>query len=171
MIQEYYFDWLISRICGGRHGPEISYRKMLSKLHDTEFVWLMPRDKNRSEDGKALRRRFAGLEDACELDGPCSVLEMMYALAVRCEEDLMHDPAYGDRTQQWFWRMIVCLGLGGMRDEFYDEAKIEECVHRLLYRNYSEDGTGGLFIVRNCPHDLRSLEIWDQMCWYINSIT
>lgn len=172
MIRDYYFDWLLSIVCGDRHTPEISYRRLLSRLHDTEFRWIFPRDRNRSEDGKDLRQRYAGFEDAQKyLSGPCSVLEMMIALAIRCEEDIMHDPLIGDRTQQWFWKMIVNLGLGGMRDEFYNEAKVDRAMDIFLNRDYDADGRGGLFVVRNCPHDMRSVEIWDQMGWYINTIT
>lgn len=43
---------------------------------------------------------------------PCSVLEMIIALAIRLEEHIMDDPDIGNRTGQWFWDMIVSLGLG-----------------------------------------------------------
>ena len=39
---------------------------------------------------------------------------MMIALAIRCEEHIMDDPDAGDRTGQWFWSMLVSLGLGSM---------------------------------------------------------
>lgn len=162
-------------MCNGRHSPSISYRKLLSKLHDVQFVALMPRDNNRISDGIDLRSRYASYDEAdtylSRADGGCSVLEMMVALAIRCEEDIMHNPLMGDRTQQWFWKMIVNLGLGGMRDEFYDEQQADDILSRFIHRDYSSEGRGGLFVARNCPHDMRSLEIWDQMCWYINSIT
>lgn len=133
-------------------------------------------DQNRAEDGVALRYRFA-----CEypdpsdveryLDGPCSVLEMMVALAVRCEENIMDDPNIGNRTRQWFWGMIVSLGLGSMTDDRYDEFYIYETLERFLDREYEPDGHGGLFTIRRCTEDLRDVEIWHQLCWYLDSIT
>lgn len=39
-------------------------------------------------------------------------LEMIIALAIRLEEHIMDDPDIGNRTGQWFWDMIVSLGLG-----------------------------------------------------------
>ena len=36
----------------------------------------------------------------------CSVLEMMVALAICCEETYMDNPNIGNRTGQWFWNMV-----------------------------------------------------------------
>jgi hypothetical protein len=132
-------------------------------------------DENRAKDGIDLRWRFVNDRDlidvpAC-LDGPCSVLEMMIALVIRCEETIMDDPELGDRTSQWFWNMIVNLGLGSMTDDRYDSMAVRRNVDRFLYRRYSPDGRGGLFFIRDCEQDLRGVEIWRQMCWYLDSIT
>lgn len=83
----------------------------------------------------------------------------------------MDDPDIGNRTGQWFWGMIVNLGLGSMTDDLYDEKLVETAINRLLDRRYAPDGTGGLFTVKNCDRDLRKVEIWYQLCWYLNSIT
>jgi hypothetical protein len=135
-------------------------------------------DQNRAEDGLSLRYRFAldnGYEDNPDyildiLDGPCSVLEMMVALALRCEE-VMDDAHIGDRTSQWFWGMIVNLGLGAMYDDLYDRQLVDEIIDTFLDRNYDPDGKGGLFTILNCERDLRDMEIWQQLCWYLNTIT
>jgi hypothetical protein len=105
------------------------------------------------------------------LDGPCSVLEMILALAIRCEENIMDDPLKGDRTKQWFWGMINNLGLDTMTDMNYNERFIDDCVCRFLNRDYEPDGRGGLFTVRNCYEDLRNVEIWYQLLWYLDTIT
>jgi hypothetical protein len=105
------------------------------------------------------------------LDGPCTVLEMMIALANRCEETIMDDPDIGDRTGQWFWGMITNMGLGSMSDDRYDRRYVEYVITRLLDREYEPDGTGGLFTVRDCDRDMRDVEIWYQLCWYLDSIT
>lgn len=170
-----YFEWMFDMVCRERYDGDISYRKLLTYLHDTEFEYFIPRDRNRAEDGIGLRYRFAmlhGYEDVpYSLDGPCSVLEMMIALAIRCEEDIMDDPAKGDRTVQWFWGMINNLGLGAMHDERFDKTYVRVTVDRFLKRKYDPDGSGGLFRVRNCDRDLRDVEIWYQLCWYLDTLS
>lgn len=168
-----YFDWIYDKVCKGRFPRGTSYRRLLLYLHDTEFVYLLSRDASRAEDGITLRYRFSretGYDEGY-LNGPCSVLEMMIALSIRCEEDTMDDPDIGDRTGQWFWSMIVNLGLGSMNDAKYDRRYVEEIIVRFLNREYEPDGRGGLFTVKNCSEDLRDVSIWYQMNWYLGSIT
>ena len=84
-------------------------------------------DADRAEDGINLRYRF-GYENGYESamiasyldDRPCSVLEMMVALSMKMEEQIMDDPDIGDRTSVWFWKMIDNLGLGTMHDGIID---------------------------------------------------
>ena len=171
-----YFKWLYDLVCGKRYSKQISYKKLLMRLHNTEFRYLIPRDENRAEDGISLRYRFINYCDDIDyaescLDGPCSVLEMMVALAIRCEEDIMDDPNVGERTGQWFWGMIVNLGLGSMTDDRFDKYLVDEIIDRFLDREYEPNGKGGLFTVRHTDRDLRDVEIWYQMCWYLDSIT
>lgn len=170
-----YFEWMIDIVCRDRFAPNISYRKMLTQLHAIEFVYSIPMDENRAVDGIELRRRYAlrhGYDDLSDyLTGPCSVFEMILALAIRCEETIMDDTAYGNRTAQWFWGMIVNLGLGAVTDDQYDEQYVEDVILRFLNHEYEPDGRGGLFRVRHCNRDLRTVEIWYQMNWYLDTIT
>lgn len=171
-----YFKWLYDLVCGKRYSKSMSYEKLLMRLHDTEFIYSILMDENRAEDGVDLRYRF-GDECAClnEVDlyltGPCSVLEMMVALALRCEEHIMYDPSYGDRTSQWFWGMIVNLGLGSMTDDRFDRDFVDETIDIFLRREYEPNGEGGLFTIKDCKFDLRAIDIWYQLNWYLNSIT
>lgn len=174
-IKNQYFEWIYSLMCHDRFSPNISYRKLFMTLHSTEFVYSIPMDYNREQDGLSLRWRFAldhsDIPDAdLYLDDPCSVLEMMVALALRCEETIMDDPLYGDRSQQWFWDMIRNLGLFSMYDRNYDKHYVVQCIDRFLTRTYSPDGRGGLFTIRNCKEDLRKVEIWYQLNWYLNTL-
>ena len=177
-IANEYFTWLHDLVCGGRFSERISYQKMLMTLHNTEFIFLIPKDRNRANDGISLRYKFVnnrGYVDRAEviryLDGPCSVLEMMVALAYRCEQTIMDDPILGDRTGEWFWGMVTNLGLGSMYDANFDKHYTHEVVSTFLNREYEFDGRGGLFTVPNCDRDLRDVEIWHQMCWFLDSIT
>ena len=56
-------------------------------------------------------------------------------------------------------------------DSRFDKKHVEECVDRMLNREYEPNGKGGLFYVRGCTDDLRELEIWSQMCYFLDSIT
>lgn len=178
ILKNEYFEWLYGLVCSKRSPKGITYRKLLMYLHATEFRYIMPRDKNRADDGTNLRYRFAlTREDECStdvivdiLDGPCSVLEMMVALAMRCEQTIMDDESIGDRTEQWFWGMVTNLGLGAMMDGRFDRGAVDIIVNRFLDREYAPDGRGGLFRIRDCDRDLRTVEIWYQLCWYLNSI-
>lgn len=176
-INNEYFEWLFNLACGNRYSKQISFRKLLMHLHNTEFIYSIPRDINRAEDGLDMRYRFAyenmgKFRDAEKhLRGPCTVLEMLIGLSIRCEENIMDDPRMGDRTGQWFWGMIVNLGLGSMTDNNYDKKYVDEVLTRFLNREYEPDGKGGLFTIRNCKRDLRRVEIWYQLCWYLDSIT
>lgn len=171
-VNEGYFEWMVNIVCRDIFNSSISYRKLMVYLHSTRFTYSIPKDRNRAEDGKDLRWRYSllcndrSIQDA--LRGPCSVLEMLIALAVKCEEDIMSDPRMGDRTSQWFWRMIVNLGLGGMTDDVFDRQYVEECIDIFLNRKYDFDGKGGLFTVKHPNKDMRDVEIWYQLCWYLD---
>ena len=167
-----YFDWLCEIVCEDRFSTQISYKKLLTFLYETDFRYSILKDQNRAEDGMDLRYRFSrqtGIEDAeLYLDGNCSVLEMMIALAIRCEETLMDDPTRGNRTGQWFWGMIANLGLGSVTDSQFDNRQVREVISRFLDREYAPDGKGGLFYIPGCSDDLRNVEIWSQLCWYLD---
>ena len=105
----------------------------------------------------------------CDPNADTSILEMMLALAIRCEETIMTDDRYGDRTGEWFWNMIVSLGLGTMNDSRYDRKYINIIIEKFNNRDYKPNGEGGLFTIKNIKKDMRNIEIWYQMCWYLDS--
>ena len=87
-ISNKYFDWLCSLIKSDCPETISNYKKLLIFLHDVNFRYSIPLDGNRYEDGIYMRYLYgvaSGTSQwliARELDGkPCSVLEMMVALA------------------------------------------------------------------------------------------
>lgn len=177
-INDAYFNWMYQLVFDGGYSKRLSYRKLLKALHEIEFTYTIPMDGNRAEDGVDLRYRF-GYEKSYDnsmiseyLDNRgCSVLEMMIALAVRCEEHIMDDPDIGNRTGQWFWNMIVNLGLDSMNNSKFNRLHVERVIHKFLDRKYCRNGSGGLFKVNYSRHDLRTVEIWYQMCWFLEENT
>lgn len=173
VINDRYFDWMYSLVCEKR--PE--YRKLLTHLHQREFYYILEMDGNRSADGIDLRYRFAyenhydyALATRYLDDKECSVLEMMVALAIRCEDDYMGDAGTDNRTSQWFYAMIKSLGLDSMTDDIFDERYVDEVVDRFLDRKYKRNGEGGLFTTKDRRRDMRAAEIWYQMCWYLDDL-
>lgn len=174
-----YFEWLYRIVAPPGSPTYMSYRKLLKYLHTVDFKVIVDRDQNRADDGKALRYHFAhdtaadrrdilAIED--QLEGPCSVFEMMVALAIKCE-NFMDNTDYGDRTGQWFWSMVLNLGLGSMTDRIFNIQFTDEKMDIFLNRRYEPNGRGGLFTVNEPYRDMRDVEIWHQMCWYLNTIT
>lgn len=165
-----YFCWLLNKISYSPDEPNGTYNELLWLLYETEFVWTIEMDENRSLDGIELRFEFS--KEHFE-DIPCSVLEMMIALAYRCERHIMTNDIYGDRTGTWFWSMIESLGLIEMEDRSFDYSKAMEIIDRFLSRDYERNGRGGLITL---PYDelqgrdMRKTEIWYQMMWYLASV-
>ena len=171
-ITNEYFEWMYDYVCKGRAHKDVSYRKLFMCLHDTEFTYSLIMDENRAYDGICLRRRFAHTKSEEDynyildiLDKPCSVLEMMLALAIRFEEEIMDDPRYGNRVKQWFWTMLKNMGLNMMTDQVFDREYVEQAIYTMVDRKYDRYGKGGLFYIPNCQDDLRKFEIWTQLCW------
>ena len=175
-VEKEYFNWLYTLMCGNDTFKANSFSALLSRLYDREFTWIICNDSNRAEEGINLRYRFAmdrhyrysGVKIA--IKGPCNMLEMIAALAIRCEENIMDDPLIGDRTTQWFWSMINSLGLSTMYGNMFDPDYIDDVLTKFMNRDYSPNGKGGLFTIKNYTTDLRSAEIWYQLCCYLDNL-
>lgn len=175
-IEDEYFEWMYQKVCKNKNNKFISFYKLLKNLHNIEFTFVLQEDVNRAIDGTDLRYKFALSKDDLNIsnilnDKPCSVLEMMIALSIRCEETIMDDTEYGDRTGQWFWEMMSNLGIGMMTDDIYDSTIVNHIIRIFLNRLYKPNGKGGLFYIYDCDTDLRDISIWTQLCWYLDRFT
>lgn len=177
ILKNEYFDWMYDLVCYRKYCGRLSYRKLLAYLNNRDFIYILDMDGNRAEDGIDLRYRFAyehnydyPMVTTYLDDRPCSVLEMMVALAIRCEDSIMADSDIGNRTSLWFWNMIKSLGLDHMSDANFDKDAADEIIDRFLDREYEPNGKGGLFTIEHCKYDLRSVDIWYQMMFYLDEI-
>lgn len=155
-------------VAGLKHPVEKSgYELLMKKLYNTEFHWSVPNDDNRALDGINLRDRFGWTLEGKE----CSYLEMLVALALRCEEELMYEPEEGDRTEHWFWMMMRNLGLDRCRDDSFEDSwtmsDVTYVTENMMSREYNRNGIGGLFPLRHPRKDQRKIEIWYQMNDYL----
>lgn len=174
-IRTLYFRWLLEQVYIDPDTTDYNY--VLQKLYHHEFVPLVANDDNRVGDGIRLRMRFFDEEQIGVMDGftaiddGCSVLEMMVALAIRCEHDIMSDPDKGDRTGYWFHIMLENLGLLGYPDENLDSEmvlNVNQIISDFLTRSYKNTGFGGLFPLKHPSKDQRKVEIWYQMAAFLN---
>ena len=164
-----YFEWMIDIVGGHR------YIELLKELHSIEYTFENLNDENRAHDGEDLRWRYVcdgGNRRILKWCQPCTVLEMLVALAIKME-DIMDNPNYGDRVDIWFWEMMTNMELDTLTDSHFDEeciSYVHERIDIMLNRWYAPDGTGGLYHLPDCKKDLRDVEVWFQMCWYLDSI-
>lgn len=173
-----YYNWLLSNVDEYDH-PIDNYSSLLESLYSTQFYWLIDMDENRALDGMELRDKFAlsyGLDvdefteymidnNAC-LDGSCSVLEMMIALAIRCDEEIMQDS--NGCISDWFWIMIVNLNLENQDNEYFDIHYVDDVLETWMSRKYKRNGEGNIFYSDIRRKDFRKAEIWYQMNWYLS---
>lgn len=175
-IQNCYLNW-VKTLAFPELEKRQQYSYLLDFLYNVPFTYLIPLDQNRYIDGIDLRYRF-GYEYNISDDEikyyidnrNCTVLEMMVALALKCEEEIMADPEIGNRIGNWFYAMLENSHLNCMTNDVFDVYYVDERIKQLLNRQYSFDGDGGLFKVRNPKRDMRTSEIWYQMCWYLDEI-
>ena len=167
-IQRYALKWL---------EPYGSYKKLVRYLSQTLFTWEIRMDENRAADGiyfrykctKSLHITEDDVEDEL-IDIPCSVLEMMVALAFRIEQDLMRDYDIGDRAPLWFYEMLQSSGLDAYDDNNFDVEEVDDIIFNVLHHNYKPNGEGGFFTVYHADEDLRTVELWWQINWHMSEI-
>ena len=173
-VRQDYFQWLceVIRI---NDMPE-SYNILVRKLHSIEFVWKISNDDNRAKDGIGLREEYIEKYNprvkSGYLDGdPCSVLEMLIALAGRMAFNLADPNDNQDLTPRYFWDLVGNLGLLAFTDDRYARFNLdnqcESIVYSFMDREYRSDGYGGLFPLKYPTSDQRELEIWYQMHAYL----
>ena len=167
-----YFRWLLKQVhvTDKELADDNGFSFLLQGLHDRIFYAVMERDSYRAADGEILREDFEELTELrCPIDGECTVLEMLVALSLRIEREIMYDHEIGERASEWFWMMIRNLNLSRFDNRHYDERAVNEVITRFLDREYDEYGRGGLFPCSpsKCERDQRTVEIWWQMQNYL----
>lgn len=167
-LDELYFRWLCSQVTNVKlKNPARTYWSLLRQLHSKEFVWIIPNDDNRLEDGRDLRDEFIYEQELKDVDPEwnnlgCSMLELMIGLARRLN---FEDDAPVD---EWFWQMMDNLELRGFTDKSkYTEQDVDEILDDVIWRTYSRNGRGGLFPLKHAHEDQREVELWYQLSAYL----
>jgi hypothetical protein len=169
-LDERYLDWLYSLVAPvTSRNPARSYRLLFEHLFKTPFLWFIPNDDNRIEDGRELRLEFLEqfnltVDDPNWMELDVSVMEMLIALSRRT--------AYWSESSAdfWFWQFLEKLEIRQYTDSVYrDEngGNVDEVLDCLINRTYTSSGLGGLFPLRRAMKDQRTVELWYQMSAYL----
>lgn len=152
-----YYIWLCDLVDLEAHRM---YSNLISFLYDTEFVWSVAKDSNRAGDGKALRddyiREVSWFDTSPEdwFDEPCSLLEMLIALARRTRIDLM--PEFDIEVSDWFWIFVKNLGL----DKYDDRCNFDEKFVTLFQKKVAGFGFCDTFFEKR---DFLGADIWQKL--------
>lgn len=168
-LDEAYLQWLYSQVVGSvrlRHSSH-TYWELLKILYTKEFIWIVPNDDNRVEDGKCLRYEFVEELELDDVDKNwmelgCSFLEMLIGLSRRLSfED-------GGEPSAWFWHFLHVLDLDIYADNIaIPKEKVNDILDRVIWRTYRRDGQGGLFPLRHPKQDQTEVELWYQLSAYL----
>jgi hypothetical protein len=170
-LDELYFVWLYNQVGDSKiKNPTRTYWRILRQLYTKEFVWIVPNDDNRIEDGKDLRQEFADQAKLKNIDETwmrlgCSMLELIVGLSRRLSFELEGEP------RDWFWHLIHNIGLDGYTDSYVPKSHtsehIDSILEQLIWRTYHSDGHGGLFPLVDPHEDQRKVELWYQLSAYV----
>jgi hypothetical protein len=156
-----YYEWLISQIYIRN---DKSYRGLFERMHNMEFVWTVPNDNNRIQDGLDLRYEFLnGTRNKLTLNG-ATFLEVLIALSRRVAFTA------GGEANLWAWKLMKNIKLNKMSDPLTDEkaSRIDVILYNLIWRIYDKNGRGGFFPLNHTLEDQTKVEIWYQMQAYVN---
>lgn len=181
-VSDDYFGWIYSKV--KNRNVRVQHVGLCRLLYNKEFRWFVPNDGNRIDDALELRERFVQARDIDQdhlevsyfLRKPCSVLEVLVALAERIN-DLQYslsDPT--DYTEKWFHILLNNLSISEYTDvdasntdlSPVDEAIVDDILETMMSRTYDFYGNGGLFpLKKRPPRNQAEVEIWYQMMLYL----
>jgi hypothetical protein len=162
-IDHDYYEWLISQIAVPNNK---SYNDLFERMHNSEFVWTVPRDDNRVQDGLDLRGQYLnefGRRGSRLNLGGVTLLEILISLSRRVAFTA------GGNEREWAWRLLENLHLNKASDPLIGKKaeRVEETLYALVWRTYQWDGQGGFFPLKHAVEDQTKVEIWYQMNAYV----
>lgn len=169
-LEEVYFTWLYDLV----NDQDVylgsnTYWRLLKTLHKIEFEPIIDHDRNRMNDGKAIRiEYFESVGEPIDYewieDIGCSMLELVIGIASRLEFQTKLS------LKEAFWILMGNLGIDSISDgrfNTYSKRKIEQACYRINSRDYNKYGEGSLFPVYDSKYDMRDFDIWYQMSIYL----
>lgn len=171
-----YYVWLTEQIDIPNHKQ---YFDLFERLHNVEFVWIVPNDDNRVQDAIDLRNEFVNFLNENPIRRKINVGELTLGGATCLEVviALSHRVAFiasgNGHAPQWAWTLIKNLGLQKYSDPLTSQKarNVDNILHSLIWRDYHADGRGGFFPLRNPEVDQTKIEIWHQLNAYVTEMT
>lgn len=168
-LDEQYLTWLYHQIDSVKQTQTYgTYWFLIRQLYTKEFVWIIPNDDNRAEDGKDLRYEFVNEKRiAQEVDSEwmglgCSMLEMLIGLSRRLSFEAERE------SRDWFWILLTNINLSRYNDrKGVPHEVVDSILDRVIWRTYTRNGRGGLFPLRRAYEDQRRIELIYQMSAYL----
>ena len=168
-LDELYLQWLYRQFAD----PEITdasrtYWNLTRCLYAIEFIWIVPNDDNRIEDGRYLRTEFIDDLELSDVDPDwlklgCSMLELLVGISRRMSFLAEEEPAF------WFWHLISNLELHINDRRYFPSGYAEEVLNRVIFRTFDRNGIGGIFPLENPCCDQREAEMWHQLSSYVTA--
>ena len=176
-VEERYFRWLYAKIGSVTDlNPARSHWLLAERMHQRIFEVILSNDENRESDGTDLRDEFCdeygSWENSRYIFEPCSMLEMVLALAKRMhfqdDGSVFDDHGIGE----WFWKLMRNVELAHLNDAVFSSGTrigsyVDDVLDTIIYRRYDSSGKGGLFPLRHPNGDQRKTELWYQMNQYM----
>lgn len=179
-----YFEYLCDLVDIHPGSYKEDYSLLAYQLYSKEYYYLLPLDENRASDGKNLRIIF---KDKCaseervsddlivryeantcpSQDEPARVLEVLIALAQRCDRDILYDNNLGDRTSDWFWMFLNNIGLDIFKNGKMDEPAVDYILNTWLDRDIGYNGENGLFPLSDAETNQKEVDLWYQMMTFL----
>lgn len=158
-----YYEWLTSQIAipNGR-----TYEELFERMHNLEFVWIVPHDNNRLQDALDLRVQYMNEFPGRLAGGSATFLEVLIALSRRTAFTA------GGEAEDWAWKLLKNLRLTKAYDPWTAQKarSTEEILETVIWRTYHHSGKGGFFPLKDPFEDQTKVEIWYQMNAYVNEM-
>lgn len=175
-----YFSWLCELVNVDGQYTDEAYWILAKALWDTDYDWILRMDEDRAKSGTDLRYLYYLDGGTDSYDGPCTVLEVLVALA-KDMDDILDELDGETRISLYFWEMIENLGLAKYSDhnllrsgngydvvlEGCERENIDQILEDWMQRRFDYDGTGSPFPLRNPRHDQRNVDLWYQCNAYM----
>ena len=174
VIKESYLNWLCA-IGGSEHNTfNGRYNILFKTLHEIPFTIILERDNNRLSDAFRLREMFKdstcyAVYD-CIDNMPVSFLEILISLALHMEFNMSSSEDINE-TCKWTWVLLTNLNLEWFDDTRWDdssEIEVHYICQRVMDRTYESNGEGGIFPLKACKDDQRTVELWYQLNYFLN---
>lgn len=155
-----YFYALVDRVNG------YGYEDMLRVLYSYPFEIIVETDANLLPNVFALRDEYGYKPKPYEKD-MANCFEIFISLASKFDW-LLSDLKNPDRTEEWFWMMMKNTGLIFYDNEHFNRDDIESICDVFVHRKYKTNGYGGPFPLRQPRKNVRRVDLWYQINWYVN---